>query len=83
VLVRTGLAWQLGVPLREVVSFGAPSRRSGAFVIGLQASPGLRHEMLAVGVPLGHQGEWSVRSVACPVTESASASSAGVAGASR
>ena len=36
-----------------------------------------------VGTPLAHQGEWSVRSVACPVTESSSASSAGVAGASR
>jgi len=84
VLVRTALAWQLEVPLSEVVSFGAPSRRSGAFVIGLQASPGLRHEMLATGRPLGAHGEWSVRSVACPLAESASsASSAGVSGASR
>ncbi len=84
VLVRTALAWQLGVPLSEVVSFGAPSRRSGAFVIGLQASPGLRHDMLAAGAPLGHQGEWSVRAVACPVAVSSSpARSAGVSGASR
>jgi hypothetical protein len=84
VLVRTALAWQLRVPLSQVVSFGAPSRRSGAFVVGLQASPGLRQAMLSAGVPLGAQGEWSVRSVACPVTESSSsASSAGVAGASR
>ena len=66
VLVRTALAWQLGVPLSEVVSFGVPSRRSGAFVIGLQASPGLRHDMLAVGRALGANGEWSLRSVACP-----------------
>ncbi len=85
VLVRTALAWQLGVGLSQVVSFGAPSRRSGAFVIGLQASPVLRHAMLGVGAPLGAQGEWSVRSVGCPSTDSASssASSAGVAGASR
>jgi hypothetical protein len=83
VLVRTGLAWQLGVPLADVVSFGTPSRYSGAFVIGLQASPGLRHEMRSVGGLLARQGEWSVRSVACPVTEGSSASSAGVAGASR
>ena len=65
VLVRTALAWQLRVPLADVVSFGAPSRRSGAFVIGLQASPGLRHEMRAAGRPLGAHGEWSVRSVGC------------------
>ncbi len=84
VLVRTALAWQLRVPLAAVVSFGVPSRRSGAFVVGLQASPGLRRSMLAAGRPLGAQGEWSVRSVACPSTESApSARSAGVSGASR
>ena len=85
VLVRTGLAWQLGVPLADVVSFGAPSRRSGAFVIGLQASPGLRHEMRGAGTLLARHGEWSVRSVACPLTASASAAarSAGVSGASR
>lgn len=84
VLVRTALAWQLEVPLSHVVSFGVPSRRSGVFVIGPQASPGLRHEMLAVGAPLAAHGEWSVRSVACPAVESASsASRAGVSGASR
>ena len=84
VLVRTGLAWQLGVPLADVVSFGTPSRRSGAFVIGLQASPGLRHEMRSVGTLLARHGEWSVRSVGCPLTANASsARSTGVAGASR
>jgi len=84
VLVRTGLAWQLGVPLSHVVSFGAPSRRSGAFVVGLQASPGLRHEMSGVGMLLGRHGEWSVRSVGCPLRASASsARSTGVSGASR
>ena len=84
VLVRTGLAWQLGVPLSHVVSFGAPSGRSGAFVVGLQASPGLRHEMSGVGMLLGRHGEWSVRSVGCPLRASASsARSTGVSGASR
>ena len=86
VLVRTALAWELGVPLSHVVSFGEPSRRSGAFVIGLQASPGLRHDMLAAGRLVARQGEWSVTSVACPVTASsaaAAARSAGVSGASR
>ncbi len=84
VLVRTALAWQLGVPLSHVVSFGAPSRRSGAFVVGLQASPGLRHEMSGVGTLLARHGEWSVRSVGCPLTAKASsARSTGVSGASR
>ena len=41
-LVRTALAWQLDVPLSEVVSFGEPPRLSGAFVVGPQASPQLR-----------------------------------------
>lgn len=86
VLVRTALAWELGVPLSHVVSFGEPSRRSGAFVVGLQASPGLRHDMLAAGRRLARHGEWSVRSVACPLTASSSAAAArstGVTGASR
>jgi hypothetical protein len=85
VLVRTALAWELDVPLADVVSFGEPSRRSGAFVVGLQASPGLREAMRAAGTRLGRRGEWSVYSVACPVTASASAAarSAGVSGATR
>jgi hypothetical protein len=85
VLVRTALAWELDVGLSDVVSFGEPSRRSGAFVIGLQASPGLRHDMLAAGRGVARQGEWTVRSVACPRTASSSAPtrSAGVSGASR
>jgi len=85
VLVRTALAWELGVPLSHVVSFGEPSRRSGAFVIGLQAAPGLRHDMLGAGPLVARHGEWSVRSVACPLTASSSAAarSAGVSGASR
>src|SRR6185295_3411671 len=32
VLVRTALAWELGVPLSDVVSFGTRPRLSGAFV---------------------------------------------------
>ena len=85
VLVRTALAWELDVPLADVVSFGEPSRRSGAFVVGLQASPGLREEMRTAGARLGRRGEWSVYSVACPLTASSSseARSAGVSGATR
>ena len=85
VLVRTGLAWELGVALSDVVSFGEPSRRSGAFVVGLQASPGLREDMRAAGARLGRRGEWSVYSVACPLTASSSpaARTAGVSGAAR
>ena len=45
------LAWELDVPLADVVSFGRPSRRSGAFVVGLQASPGLREDMRAARHP--------------------------------
>ena len=85
VLVRTALAWELDVRLADVVSFGEPSRRSGAFVVGLQASPGLRAAMRAAGTSLGRRGEWSVYSVACPLTASVSpaARSAGVSGAAR
>lgn len=82
VLVRTGLAWELGVPLSDVVSFGKPSRRSGAFVVGLQASPGLREDVRAAGARLGRRGEWSVYSVACPLTAT-EARTAGVSGAAR
>ena len=83
VLVRTALAWQLGVPLSHVVSFGAPSRRSGAFLVGLQASPGLREDVRS-GRLLARHGEWSVWSVACPLTASSpGARSAGVSGATR
>ena len=84
VLVRTALAWELGVPLAGVVSFGEPSRRSGAFLLGLQASPGLREAMRAAGTRLGRRGEWTVYSVACPLTASSSdARRAGVSGATR
>ena len=82
VLVRTGLAWELGVPLSDVVSFGEPSRSSGAFVVGLQASPGLREDVRAAGARLGRRGEWSVYSVACPLTAT-EARTAGVSGAAR
>ena len=85
VLVRTGLSWELGVALSQVVSFGEPSRRSGAFVVGLQASPGLREDVRAAGTRLGRRGEWSVYSVACPLTASppSAARSVGVSGTTR
>ncbi len=85
VLVRTALAWKLGVPLSQVVSFGTRPRLSGAFVVGLQASPGLRQDVRAAATRVGAGGEWSVYSIDCPATASSSppARSAGVTGATR
>jgi hypothetical protein len=86
VLVRTALAWRLGVPLSRVVSFGMPPRRSGAFVVGPRASLSLRREMRATATRVAQIGEWSVYSIDCPATASWSpppARSAGVSGAAR
>lgn len=83
-LVRTGLAWDLGVPLADVVSFGDPPRLSGAFIVGLQASPALRRSVRATATAIASNGEWRLYSLDCPVTASASAArSAGVSGATR
>lgn len=83
-LVRTALAWELGVPLSDVVSFGLAPRLSGAFVVGLQASPGLREDVRAAAVAVAQRGEWSVYSIDCPATASVSPTrSAGVSGATR
>ena len=85
VLVRTALAWKLEVPLSQVVSFGTPPRRSGAFVVGLQASPGLRHDVDVAATRVASGGEWTVYSIDCPATArpSPAARSAGVSGATR
>ena len=86
VLVRTALAWKLGVPLSEVVSFGTRPRLSGAFVVGLQASPGLRRDVRAGATRVAAGGEWSVYSIDCPATASSSpgpARSVGVSGTTR
>ena len=85
VLVRTALAWELGGSLSQVVSFGAPSRQSGTFVLGLDAPRSLHDAMREAGALLGARGEWRVYSVACPLTASSSsaARSAGVSGAAR
>ncbi|HUR86735.1 MAG TPA: hypothetical protein VMY78_15445 [Solirubrobacteraceae bacterium] len=77
VLVRTALAWELDVPLADVVSFGRPPRDSGAFVVGQQASPGVREDVGAVATQVGRRGEWRVYSLDCPATI------AGVTGARR
>jgi hypothetical protein len=77
VLARTALAWQLGVPLSDVVSFGARPRLSGAFVVGPQAAPGLLEAVRAVADRLDARGEWRAYSLDCP------AASAGVSGARR
>jgi hypothetical protein len=85
VLVRTLLSWELDVPLSRVVSFGTRPRLSGAFVVGLQASPGLRQDVREAAQLVAADGEWSVYSIDCPATASPSpaARSAGVSGATR
>ena len=70
-LVRTALAWELDVPLSDVVSFGEPPRLSGAFIVGLQASPQLRAAMPAVATLVAQRGEWRIYSIHCPATERA------------
>ena len=85
VLVRTALAWRLGTPLSQVVSFGTRPRLSGAFVVGPQASPRLRRDVQRAATRVAGKGEWSVYSIDCPATASPSrgARSAGVTGATR
>jgi hypothetical protein len=77
VLARTTLAWELDVPLSDVVSFGVTPRLSGAFVVGPQASPSLRDGVRAIAEPLARRGEWRAYSLDCP------AATAGVSGARR
>ena len=85
VLVRTALAWELDTALGDVVSFGRAPTDSGAFVVGLEASPALRRGVRAAATPVARNGEWSVYSIDCAATASGSppASSAGVSGATR
>ena len=78
VLVRTGLAWQLDVPLSDVVSFGRAPRLSGAFIVGPQASPRLREDVRAVAALVAVRGEWRAYSLDCPA-----AATLGVIGARR
>jgi hypothetical protein len=77
VLARTTLAWELDVPLANVVSFGVTPRLSGAFVVGPRASPRLLDGVRAVAQPLARRGEWRAYSLDCP------AATAGVSGAHR
>lgn len=84
VLVRTALAWELGIPLSQVVGFGEPSRRSGAFVLGFGAPRALHDDIRSAGRLLGVSGEWRAYSIGCPVTANSPPSrNAGVSGASR
>jgi len=84
VLERTALAWQLEVPLSQVVSFGAPPTRSGAFVVGSAASLDVLARLEAKAELLGARGEWRVYSLRCSPRAAASSSrSAGVSGARR
>lgn len=83
-LVRTALAWELDVPLSQVVVFGAPTRASGAFVVGLGASRALHDDIRAAGRLLGVGGEWRAYSIGCPATaNSPPPRNAGVSGATR
>ncbi len=66
VLVRTELAWELDVALSRVVSFGEPSSRSGAFVVGPRATPLVISFMRGHGTLLGTREEWSIYSIGCP-----------------
>ena len=85
VLVRTALAWELGVPLSHVVSFGRRPRLSGAFVIGPHAPADLRRDVRDTATAVAHEGAWGVYSIDCPATASSSSPvpSAGVTGATR
>ncbi len=88
VLVRTALSWELELPLSQVVSFGKPPTKSGAFVVGLQATGALRAYMRSHARLLAARGEWSVYSIDCPPVAAATsgarpARSAGVSGAQR
>ena len=89
VLVRTALAWELRVPLSEVVTFGLPPTKSGAFVVGIQAPPRLRSDLARRAELLGSRGEWRVYSLDCARSGAAASSSsasdsiAGVWGAQR
>ncbi len=84
VLVRTALAWQLDVPLTEVVSFGLPSASSGAFVVGPGAPRPVREYLRTHADLLGRRREWRIYSLDCSPTAAASSSrSAGVSGARR
>lgn len=83
-LVRTALAWELDVPLSQVVVFGVPSRASGAFVVGLGAPRALHDDVRSAGRLLGVSGEWRAYSIDCPVTTTEPPPrNTGVSGASR
>ena len=75
VLVRTALAWELRVPLGDVVTFGEPPTNSGAFVVGPQASPLLRAYMRGHTDLVAARGKWRVYSLGCPPAGAADSSS--------
>lgn len=77
VLVRTALAWELDVPLADVVSFGRMPQHSGAFLIGPQAPWTLRLALARRAVLLGRRGEWLAYSLDCPATAGSKSSSSG------
>ncbi len=84
VLVRTALAWELRVPLGDVVSFGAPPTNSGAFVVGPEATAAASARLRTRAELLGSSGEWRAYSLGCSPTAAASSSrSSGVSGARR
>ena len=87
VLTRTALAWELGVPLGGVVSFGVVPTESGAFVVGARSSVRVRRHTWPGAERLGARGEWRAYSIDCPAAagseRAAGARDAGVSGARR
>ena len=64
VRVRTALAWQLGVPLKRVVSIADPPTAPALVVIGPDASTRLRRVMRSRDL-LGASGEWRAYARRC------------------
>ncbi|MBW3608495.1 MAG: hypothetical protein KY463_09095 [Actinobacteria bacterium] len=65
VRVRTALAWQLGVPLKRVVSVAGPAPRPMVLITGPDASARLRAGMRSGAKLLAERGEWRVYSQDC------------------
>jgi hypothetical protein len=87
VLTRPALAWELGVPLGEVVSFRLAPTEPGAYVVGPRPSVRVRRHTWRGAERLGARGEWRAYSIDCPAAarseRDAGARDAGVSGARR
>ena len=72
VRVRTAVAWQLGVPLKRVISVAEPPSVPIVVIIGPAASAQMRAKMRTQSKLLGSSGEWRVYSHHCHTTASSS-----------